>query len=161
MQAGVDRTGQTSVHFVMPHHCKGGGVGASDGQRGPQSRGCCRQTEAGCYVLRLDWQGIVSQREKKKKKREAIPTESLHAWWLAQDGSEPGSGAGAWGGAVVAGGGGVGLEARRGGFVILRTEGESGHNHYPAKTGAADRQFESKPNVIQSNSDNPHGPAQP
>lgn len=66
------------------------------------------------------------------EKKEAVPTESLHARWLAQDGSEPRSGAGARGGGVVAGGGGVGLEARRGGFVILWMEGESGRNHYPA-----------------------------
>lgn len=90
MQAGVDRTGQTSVHFVMPHHCKGGGVGASDGQRGPQSRGCCRQTEAGCYVLRLDWQGIVSQREKKKKKEKRSQPRASMPGGLPKMGLSPG-----------------------------------------------------------------------
>lgn len=77
----------------------------------------------------------IEERMKKKKKREkdclccsrekrALPTESLHAWWFAQDGSEPRRGAGARGGGVVAWGGGVGLEARRGGFVILSREAE-------------------------------------
>lgn len=51
-----------------------------------------------------------------------VPTKCLHAWWFAQDGSEPGSGAGARGGGIIARGGGVGLEARRGGFVILSRE---------------------------------------
>lgn len=50
------------------------------------------------------------------------PTKSLHAWWFAQDGSEPRSGACARGGGIIAWGGGVGLEARRGGFVILSRE---------------------------------------
>lgn len=43
------------------------------------------------------------------KGKRVLPTKSLHAWWFAQDGSEPGSGAGARGGGVVAWGGGVGL----------------------------------------------------
>lgn len=51
-----------------------------------------------------------------------VPTKSLHARWFAQDGSEPRSGAGARGGGIAARGGGVGLEARRGGFVILSRE---------------------------------------
>lgn len=54
-----------------------------------------------------------------------VPTESLHAWWFAQDGSEPGSGAGARGRGIIAGGWGVGLEARSGGFVILPRKRES------------------------------------
>lgn len=60
-----------------------------------------------------------------------VPTKSVHAWWFAQDGSEPGSGAGARGGGIAAGGGGVGLEARRRGFVILSRQRESKHIHNP------------------------------
>lgn len=62
-----------------------------------------------------------------------VPTKSLHAWWLAQDGSEPGSGACARGGGIVARGGCVGLEARRGGFVILSRERDSKLIHNPGK----------------------------
>lgn len=63
-----------------------------------------------------------------REKRRA-PTESLHAWWFAQDGSEARSGARARGRGVVAWGGGVGLEARRRGFVILSRERESEYIH--------------------------------
>lgn len=65
------------------------------------------------------------------KVKRMVPTESFHAWWLAQDGSEPRSRARARGGGIVSGGGGVGFETRRGGFVILSRERESKHNHNP------------------------------
>ena len=48
VQAGVDaRTGQTAVHLVVTHHGKRGGVGASDGQGGPQGGGCYTESERG------------------------------------------------------------------------------------------------------------------
>lgn len=62
-----------------------------------------------------------------------VPTKSLHAWWFAQDGSEPGSRAGARGGGIVSWGGSAGLEARSGGFVILSRERESKRIHNPRK----------------------------
>lgn len=60
-----------------------------------------------------------------------VPTKSLHAWWFAQDGSEPRSGARARGGGIVTRGGGGGFETRRGGFVILSREQESKRIHNP------------------------------
>jgi len=60
-----------------------------------------------------------------------VPTKSFHAWWFAQNGSEPRSGAGARGRGIVTGGGGVGFETRRGGFVILSREQETRHIHNP------------------------------
>lgn len=39
-ETGVDaRAGQGAVHLVVAHHGKWAGVGAGDGQRGPQRRG--------------------------------------------------------------------------------------------------------------------------
>lgn len=39
--------------------------------------------------------------------------------------------------------------------------GERGHSHYPAKQALQTDKLRANPNLIQSNSDNPHGPAQP
>ena len=66
----------------------------------------------------------------------AALTQRLHAWGLAQDGPEPGGGAGARRGGVVAWGGGVGLEAGSGGFVVLLTE-ERERDSHSRKRGAA------------------------
>lgn len=48
VQAGVDAgAGQPSVHLMVTHHGERCGVGAGDGQRGPQSWCCCRRDERG------------------------------------------------------------------------------------------------------------------
>lgn len=89
-----------------------------------------------------------------------VPTKSLHARWFAQDGSEPGSGAGSWGGSVITGGGSVGFKAGRGGFVILWSVRKS-NTIFEFQKHALCRQFDSKLKLIHSNSDNTFIRAEP
>lgn len=113
MQTSIHtRTSQASIHFMMTHHCKGGRVGAGDGQGGTQSWGCYRQrqeTEISVWDLTVHWERRKTDYLSCWRGKRAPPTKSFHAWWFAEDGSEPGSGAGARGGGVVAWSGGVGL----------------------------------------------------